>query len=100
LKPGEFSKTPIKVEDKWVIVGVTKRYDADMTGLAAQRDTLKQSMMSERQDQVFEDYVAGVQQRMKQDGRIKIYNDVLAQLEEDEPAAEPGLPAGLNFPTK
>ena len=29
LKPGEFSKTPIKVEDKWVIVGVTKRYDAD-----------------------------------------------------------------------
>lgn len=100
LKPGEFSKTPIKVEDKWVIVGVTKRNDADMSGLAAQRDTLKQSMMSERQDQVFDDYVAGVQQRMKQDGRIKIYNDVLAQLEEDEPAAEPGLPAGLNFPTK
>jgi peptidyl-prolyl cis-trans isomerase D len=100
LKPGEFSKTPIKVEDKWVIVGVTKRNDADMGGLAAQRDTLKQSMVSERQDQVFDDYVAGVQQRMKQDGRIKIYNDVLAQLEEDEPAAEPGLPAGLNFPTK
>ena len=25
LKPGEFSKTPIKVDDKWVIVGVTKR---------------------------------------------------------------------------
>jgi peptidyl-prolyl cis-trans isomerase D len=100
LKPGEFSKTPIKVEDKWVIVGVTKRYDADMGGLAAQLDTLKQSMVSERQDQVFDDYVAGVQQRMKQDGRIKIYEDVLAQLEEDEPAAEPGLPAGLNFPTK
>ena len=49
---------------------------------------------------MFDDYVAGVQQRMKQDGRIKIYNDVLAQLEEDEPAAEPGLPPGLNFPTK
>ena len=100
LRPGEFSKTPIKVEDKWVIVGVTKRYDADMGGLAAQRDTLKQSMVSERQDQVFDDYVAGVQQRMKKDGSIKIYNDVLAQLEEDEPAAEPGLPAGLKFPTK
>ena len=100
LKPGEFSKTPIKVEDKWVIVGVTKRYDADATGLAAQRDTLKQSMMSERQDQVFDDYVAGVQQRMKQDGKIKIYPEVLAQLDEGEPAAEPGLPPGLNFPTK
>ena len=100
LKAGEYSKTPIKVEDKWVIVGVTKRNDADMTGLAAQRDTLKQSMISERQDQVFDDYVAGVEQRMKQDGRIKIYETVLAQLEEDEPAAEPGLPPGLNFPTK
>ncbi|HEX6717580.1 MAG TPA: peptidyl-prolyl cis-trans isomerase [Pyrinomonadaceae bacterium] len=100
LKPGEFSKTPIKVEDKWVIVGVTKRYDADEKAFAAQRDTLKQSMMNERQDQVFEDYIAGVQQRMKQQGKIKIYEDVLAQLEEAEPAAEPGLPGGLNFPTK
>ena len=100
LKPGEFSKTPIKVEDKWVIVGVTKRYDADMTGLAAQRETLKQSMMSERQDQVFDDYVAGVQQRMKQDGKIKIYHEVLAQLDEGEPAAEPSSRQVLNFPTK
>jgi len=100
LKPGEFSKTPIKVDEKWVIVGVNKRNDADMSGLAAQLDTLKQSMVSERQDQVFEDYVAGVQQRMKQNGDIEIYDKVLAQLDEGEPAAEPGLPAGLNFPTK
>ena len=100
LRAGEFSKTPIKVEDKWVIVGVTKRNDADASGLAAQRDTLKQSLLSERQDQVFDDYVTGVQQRMKQDGKIKIYPEVLAQLEEAEPAAEPGLPPGLNFPTK
>jgi peptidyl-prolyl cis-trans isomerase D len=100
LKQGEFSKTPIKVEDKWVIVGVTKKHDADQGGFAAQRDTLKQSLISERQNQVFEDYVAGVQQRMKQDGKIKIYDDVLAQLEESEPAAEPLLPGGLNFPTK
>lgn len=100
LKPGEFSKTPIKVDDKWVIVGVTKRNEADMTGLPAQRDTLKQSMVSERQDQVFDDYVTGVEQRMRKEGKIKIYPEVLAQLDEGEPVAEPGLPAGLNFPTK
>lgn len=96
LKPGEFSKTPLRVDDKWVIVGVTKKYDADLTGLPAQRDTLKQSMMSERQDQVFEDYIAGVQQRMRRDGKIEIYQKVLDQLE--EPAAEPILPAGFNIP--
>lgn len=93
LKPGEFSKTPLRVEDKWVIVGVTKKYDADQGAFAAQRDTLKQSMISERQDQVFEDYIAGVQQQMKKDGKIKIYQNVLDQLQ--EPAAEPNLPGGL-----
>jgi peptidyl-prolyl cis-trans isomerase D len=93
LKPGEFSKTPIKVEDKWVIVGITKKYDANQDAFAGQRDTLKQSMISQRQDQVFEDYIAGVQQRMKKDGKIEIYQKVLDQLE--EASAEPILPAGL-----
>lgn len=100
LKPGELSKTPIKVEDKWVIVGVVKKTDADMTGLFAQRDTLKQSMISERQEQVFDDYISGVEQRMKRQGKIEIYEKVLAQLEESEPAAEPILPGGLNIPTE
>ena len=100
LKQGEFSKTPIRVDDKWVIVGVVKKTDADQTGFAGQKDTLRQSMISERQDQVFQDYVAGVQRRMRQEGKIKIYDEVLAQLEQSEPAAEPNLPAGLNFPTK
>jgi len=93
MKPGDFSKTPIRVEDKWVIVGVTKRYDADQAGFAGQRDTLKQSMISQRQDQVFEDYIAGVQQRMKKDGKIQIYQNVLDQLE--EPSAEPNFPGGV-----
>lgn len=92
LKPGEVSKTPIKVEDKWVVVGLKNRIDADQNGFAAQRDTLRQSMISERQDQVFEDYIAGVQQRMKQQGKIQIYQDVLTQLDEAEPAAEPIFP--------
>jgi hypothetical protein len=70
-----------------------------MTGFANQRDTLKTSMMSERQDQVFGDYIAGVQQRMKREGDITINDKVLAQLDLADAAAEPlGLPGGLNFP--
>ena len=83
-----------------MIVGVNKKTDPDMTGFAAQRDTVKRSMTSELQDLVFEDYIAGVQQRMKQDGKITIYDEVLAELDQSETAAEPTLPAGLNFPTK
>jgi peptidyl-prolyl cis-trans isomerase D len=100
LKPGEFSKTPIKVDDKWVVVGVVKKTDADMKGFAGQQDSLKQSLLSERQNQVFEDYISAVQQRMRRDGKIKIYDQVLAQLDKGEPAAEPNLPGGFNFPTK
>ncbi len=101
LKVGEVSRAPVKVDDNWVVVGVSKRSEADLAEFAKERDSLKQSMISERQNQLFEDYVAGVQQRMKQDGKIKIYDDVLALLEEDEePAAIPNLPGGLNFPSK
>jgi peptidyl-prolyl cis-trans isomerase D len=99
LKPGEFSKTPIKIDGKWVIVGVTRKTDPDMTGLPAQRDTLKVSMISDRQEQVFDDYIEGIQLRMRQSKDIVIYDDVLAQLDAAEPAAEPILPGGFNIPT-
>jgi len=103
LKAGELNKAPIKVGANWVIVGVTKRNEADLAEFAKQRGQLTQSMLTERQNQVFEDYIAAVQERMKRDGKIKVYDDVLATMEEEEPAAAPqpgGLPGGLKFPTK
>lgn len=101
LKEGEINKTPIKVDDKWVVVGIVKRNEPDFTAFnTGERERLKQQLMSARQNQVFEDYIAGVQQRMKQNGKIKIYDDVLARLDASEPAAEPALPPGFNFPTK
>jgi peptidyl-prolyl cis-trans isomerase D len=102
LKEGEVSKTPIKVDDKWVIVGLVKRLEPDFTGLAAgERDRLKQQLLRTRQTQIFEDYISGVEQRMRQDGKIQVYDKVLTQLDELTPAAEPtGFPSGFNFPTK
>ncbi len=96
MKQGEFHNTPVKVGDNWILVGVVKRTEADLAEFAKQRDSLKSSLLSERQNQVFEDYISGVQQRMKNDGKIKIYEDVLARIEEDEPDA---APPGFNFPT-
>ena len=97
LKEGEITKTPIRVDDKWVILGLVKRENANMATFNADRDRIKGTMLRDRQSQVFEDYVTAAQQRMKKDGQIKIYEDVLKQLEEAEPAAQP-LPGGLNFP--
>ncbi len=103
LKEGEISKTPIKLDDKWVILGVVKRDNADMASFNSDRDRIKSTMLRDRQSQVFEDYIAAARQRMKRDGKIQIYEDVLKRLDEAEPAAQPlpgGLPGGLNFPVK
>lgn len=103
LKEGEISKTPIKVDDKWVIVGIVKRIDPDFKSFnEGERDRLKQQLLGARQNQVFEDYIAKVQEKMKQDGKIKIYEDVLKELDEQQAASapEPALPPGFNFPTK
>jgi peptidyl-prolyl cis-trans isomerase D len=100
LKAGEVTKTPIKSGNNMVIVGVTDRREADLAEFAKQRDQLTRSMLSERQSQVFGDYISGVQEKMKRDGKIKIYEDVLLSLEAAEAAAPQALPQQFSFPTK
>jgi parvulin-like peptidyl-prolyl isomerase len=95
LQSEQVTATPIKVGENWVVVGVSKRTEADLAEFASQRDTLTNSLLSERQNQVFEDYISTVQDRMKRDGKIKIYDDVLARMEEAEPVFAPPRP---NFP--
>lgn len=97
LKEGEITKTPIKVGDSLVVVGATKRIESDMAAFSSQRPRLTQTLVTERQNQVFDDYVAQVQQRLKNEGKIEIYKNVLATIEEDEPAA---APPQFPFPTK
>ena len=92
LKAGEVSKTPVKINDNWVIVGATKRTDADLAEFAKQRDELTRTALTTRRNQVFDDYIAGVQARLQREGKIKVYEEVLAQLAEDEPAAAPPPP--------
>lgn len=87
LKVGEITKPPIKVGDNWVILGSTNRVDADLAAFASRRPQMTQTLLTERQTQLWDDYVTKVQGEMKRAGKIKIYTDVLATLEEDEPAA-------------
>jgi peptidyl-prolyl cis-trans isomerase D len=100
LKAGEVTKAPIKSGSNMVIIGVTDRREADLAEFATQRDQLTRSMLSERQSQVFGDYISGVQEKMKRDGKIKIYDDVLLNLEAAEAAAPQALPQQFSFPTK
>ncbi|HEX6189977.1 MAG TPA: SurA N-terminal domain-containing protein [Pyrinomonadaceae bacterium] len=96
-KAGEVISSPIFLNENYLVIGVTKRTEADMAEFAKQRDTLMETAQDDRKNQVFEDYLAGVQQRMKQDGDIKVYNEVLAQYQEAQPDIDlptrPQIPA-------
>jgi len=87
MKEGEVAKTPIKVGDNWVIVGVNKREDANMGEFAKQRDTLMEQMLGQKRGQLFSDYLASLRRRMETDGLIKIYDDVIAKM--DQGAEDP-----------
>lgn len=87
LQAGQVSKSPIKTGDGWVVIGVTKRDEADLSKFAAQREQLMQTALSERRNQVFDDYVNAIQARMQREGKIKIYEEVLARIAESDPSA-------------
>src|SRR5258705_11681005 len=89
LKNGEVTKSPLKVGDSFVVLGGTNRHEADLAEFDKQKEQLKQTMLSGKQSQIYEAYISAVQQRMKQDGKIKIYADVLKTLEDSEPEVAP-----------
>src|SRR5256885_2045591 len=80
---------PIFLNSNYLIIGVNKRTEADMTEYAKQRDSLTQSALSDRKNQIFADYLNALSVRMKQDGSIKIYKEVFDGVREEEPEAMP-----------
>lgn len=86
LKGGELTKTPIKDGDNYFIVGATSRTEANIDEFAKQRDQLVESAASIKKGGFFSEYLTNLRQRMEKEGRIKIYNDVLAKLDTNKPA--------------
>jgi peptidyl-prolyl cis-trans isomerase D len=100
-KTGEVLKTPILLNQNYVVLGVNTRTEADLTEFAKQRDSLMQSALTERKNQVFDDYLTAVQTRMEQAGKITIYKDVLANMmETQEPEAAPQRRPPLQLPKR
>src|SRR5213593_2168474 len=89
-KGGDLLNPPIFLNSNYLVIGVNTRTEADLAEFAKQRETLMQSALSERKNQVFSDYLAAVQKQMQQNGKITIYKDILDSLpQEEEPEAAP-----------
>jgi peptidyl-prolyl cis-trans isomerase D len=97
LKAGEVTKTPVKVGDRWVVVGVKARRDAKPEEFEKQRATLTETALNERRGQLFDDFLVEARRRLDEKGQIEIYRDTLAQLEDSEPSALPARPP-INIP--
>jgi peptidyl-prolyl cis-trans isomerase D len=85
LKEGELTKTPVKVGDNWVVIGATKRTEADRAEFDKNRDQLIETATSTRRSQVFGDYISAVKKRMEGEGKIYVDDQLLEQLQEDKP---------------
>jgi peptidyl-prolyl cis-trans isomerase D len=96
MRSGDVSKTPLKIGDNWVVVGVTKREDADTAEFAKQRSSLLEQMQSKKRAEVFNDYLASTKHKYETGGYIKIYQDALDKID----APEPGAPPAANTSTK
>ena len=94
LQAGQVNKAAVKSGEGWVVVGITKRTDPDSAKYATERDKLMQQALTERRNQIFDDYVNAIQARMQREGQIKIYEDVLARIADSDPAAggQPRIP--------
>ncbi|MDX2042646.1 MAG: peptidyl-prolyl cis-trans isomerase [Acidobacteriota bacterium] len=75
LKEGDVCKTPIKVGASYLIFAAAKRTDADLTKLAAEKESLRQTLISERQSVYFDTFVKNARKRYEAEGKIKVYQD-------------------------
>jgi peptidyl-prolyl cis-trans isomerase D len=88
MKVGDVTKTPVKLGDGYVIVGVKNREDANMDEFAKQRDQLVEQMLQQKRNSVFSDYLAETRREYESDGKIVLYPDAIARVD------GPDLPIG------
>lgn len=75
LKEGEIVKTPVKFGAGYLIFGVTKRVEADLSRIPAEREGLRLRLVSERQGMINEAYIKAARKRYEAEKRITIYQD-------------------------
>ena len=95
LNKGDITKKPIKVGDNWYIVGVNARTEADMEEFTKQRDGLIAGKLQQKRGQVFADYIAATRARFEKEGKITVYQDALAKIDEANAENKSENPQGL-----
>jgi peptidyl-prolyl cis-trans isomerase D len=81
LKIGEVTKEPIKIGDKYLIVGVTGREDADTKDFDKERDQLTEQMLTQERGTVYRDFIGSLNKRFESEKKIRIYTEAIAKVD-------------------
>lgn len=95
LNVGEVTKEPIKADnDVYVVAAVSGRKDPDMgEAFQKERKSIEQRMLEEKRNTFFSTYLATTQKQLKDEGKIKIYDDAIASaIDTGGPLPETGQP--------
>lgn len=98
LNEGQVTAEPIKTEsgDAVVVAAMKKRTEPDWGApFEEQRKSIEQGLLSTKRSIYFDTYIAMVMQKMKQDGSIEVYNDVIAENFQKAPQDQAPTPGGL-----
>ena len=92
LRKDDITKTPIKVGDNWYVIGVNSREEANLDNFAKERDQLIQTMVGQKRQRVFQDYISSVRRKMESSGQIKIYKEAVEKLDAEARKNAPQQP--------
>ncbi|MBL8148329.1 MAG: SurA N-terminal domain-containing protein [Blastocatellia bacterium] len=84
VKEGEVIKDPLENNGKYLVLGVTKRTDPDMTKYNDQSKLIEERLLEERRSLTFNSYIESVKKKMKTDKQIVVYKEIIAQIFGDE----------------
>src|SRR5262249_48782924 len=104
LNPGQVTSEPVKTEsgDSYVVAAMISRKDADM-GDAFQkaRKGIEDRLLNSKKEMIFSTFMTTTEKRLKDEGKIKIYQSVIdeAMKASLESAPQvPGMPTGPSRP--
>jgi len=95
LNVGEVTKEPIKADNEvYVVASVSGRKDPDMgEAFQKERKSIEQRMLDEKRNTFFSTYLAATQKQLNDEGKIKIYDDVIdSAIDTGGPLPETGQP--------
>jgi len=103
LNVGEVTREPIKVTDadNYVVAAMVSRQDADMVvEYPKSKKSIEEGLLQGRRESFFSAYVASVEKRLKAEGKIKIYQDLIDSAMDVVPGAgaQQAMPRAPGFP--